>query len=373
MRPLGTPSTSDVESTIAFGSTTSAATASASHRSNCSPGVGARSPSSEAARVVVQPHPREVVLRLGREVAHGPILPRPAAGRAVRRTPRHRAARHTRRDDGSGPPRPLRSLVCQDGRVGGDPTGSRRRRRRHLLGRSHRSGQHTGVRPARHDEREHAHVRLRARPRRRHRLRDRDRRAGQGRQRPALPRRRHRGPRRPGLLRQRLGPAGRQRVQPRPAAGRAVPDPGALRRRARRRPVGPRDARPRLGPRAAARHRRRRRRATTSPAPRSWRCRSSRSRARGIGQPMVPQREIDKADTVVERIHDPLARRARPPARPGRRRLLRLGRRARHERLDLHRPRHRLHRRRRRRRALRRGRRDVRPAARRRARPRAAA
>ena len=30
-------------------------------------------------------------------------------------------------------------------------------------------------------------------------------------------------------LRQRLGPAGRRRVQPRPAARRAVPDPGALR------------------------------------------------------------------------------------------------------------------------------------------------
>ena len=32
-----------------------------------------------------------------------------------------------------------------------------------------------------------------------------------------------------GRLRQRVGPAGRRRVQPRAAAGRAVPDPGALR------------------------------------------------------------------------------------------------------------------------------------------------
>ena len=46
--------------------------------------------------------------------------------------------------------------------------------------------------------------------------------------------------------------------------------------------------------------------------------------------------------------HDaPLARRARSQARPGRGRLLRLRRRARHERLDLHRAGHRLHRRRR--------------------------
>ncbi len=71
-------------------------------------------------------------------------------------------------------------------------------------------------------------------------------------------------------------------------------------------------------------------------------------------------------------VHDALARRARPGAHQGRRRLLRLRRRARHERLDVHRPRDRLHRRRRRRRDVRRDRRDERPAARRRPGPRAA-
>ncbi len=65
-------------------------------------------------------------------------------------------------------------------------------------------------------------------------------------------------------------------------------------------------------------------------------------------------------------LHDPLARRAGPEARPGDRRVLDLGGRARHERLHLHRPGHRLHRRGRGRGAVRRGRRDVRPAARRR-------
>ena len=83
------------------------------------------------------------------------------------------------------------------------------------------------------------------------------------------------------------------------------------------------------------------------------------------------RREIDKAPHGRRAVHDPLARRPRPQARQGRRRLLRLRRRARHERLHLHRPRHRLDRRRRRGRALRRRRRHVRTAARRRAVPRA--
>ena len=74
--------------------------------------------------------------------------------------------------------------------------------------------------------------------------------------------------------------------------------------------------------------------------------------ARGIGQPPVPQREIDKATSIPERFLIALARRGRPDARQGDRRLLDLGRRARHERLDLHRPRRRLDRRRRRRRAV---------------------
>ena len=88
--------------------------------------------------------------------------------------------------------------------------------------------------------------------------------------------------------------------------------------------------------------------------------------ARGQGQPMVPQSLVDNAAHDRRAVHDPLARRARPAARRGGRRLLDLGGRARHERLDLHRPGHRLDRRRRRRLPVRRGRRDERAAARRR-------
>ena len=88
--------------------------------------------------------------------------------------------------------------------------------------------------------------------------------------------------------------------------------------------------------------------------------------ARGQGTPMVPQSEVDKGQHHRRAVHDPLARRARPPARRGRRRLLGLRGRARHERLHLHRPRDRLDRRRRRRLPVRGRRRHVRPAARRR-------
>ncbi len=95
--------------------------------------------------------------------------------------------------------------------------------------------------------------------------------------------------------------------------------------------------------------------------------------ARGIGQPMVPQKQIDKAKTVVERM----MRRWRGEPDPKHVKAVDayfvVRRRARHERLHLHRPRDRLHRRRRRRGDLRRRRRDVRPAARRRALPRARA
>ena len=94
--------------------------------------------------------------------------------------------------------------------------------------------------------------------------------------------------------------------------------------------------------------------------------------ARGQGQPPVPQSEIDKAQLDPRALPDPVARRGRPQARQGDRRLLDLGRRARHERIDLHRPHHRLDRRRRRRGAVGRGRRAVGPAARRRAVARAA-
>ena len=94
--------------------------------------------------------------------------------------------------------------------------------------------------------------------------------------------------------------------------------------------------------------------------------------ARGIGQPgraAVQDRPVRDHHRAV---HGPLARRARPGARAGRRRLLGVRRRARPERLHVHRPGDRLHRRRRRGRHLRRDRRDVRPAARRRPGPGAA-
>ena len=94
--------------------------------------------------------------------------------------------------------------------------------------------------------------------------------------------------------------------------------------------------------------------------------------ARGLGLPAVPQKEIDKAADDRRAVHEALARRARPAARQGRRRVLHLGRRARHERLHLHRPGRRLHRRRRRGLHLLGHRRALRPAARRRAVPGAA-
>jgi hypothetical protein len=82
--------------------------------------------------------------------------------------------------------------------------------------------------------------------------------------------------------------------------------------------------------------------------------------ARGLGKPMVPQSEVDKAKSIVERFMIRWKGDPDPAHTQGRRRLLRVGRRARHERLHLHRPRHRLHRRRRGRLDLRRHRRAVR-------------
>ena len=219
------------------------------------------------------------------------------------------------------------------------------------------------------DARECDDVRLQAGPRGRHRLRDRDRRARQGGRRAALPRRRHRGPDRPGLLRQRVGAAGR-----RPVRARACRRPSRSRCRCTPATSG----------------------STCSPRSPCWRpywglgqlldiddeqAREDLARvsvtalsfvaqsARGLGLPAVPQKEIDKAHDDRRAVHEALARRARPAARQGRRRLLHLGRRARHERLHLHRPGRRLHRRRRRGLHLLRHRRAVRPAARRRARP----
>ena len=89
--------------------------------------------------------------------------------------------------------------------------------------------------------------------------------------------------------------------------------------------------------------------------------------ARGTGRPPVPQTRGRQGDLDPRALPDPLARRGRPRPRQGDRRLLDLGGRARHERLDLHGARDRLHRRGRRRGAERRRRRALGPAARRRA------
>jgi hypothetical protein len=88
--------------------------------------------------------------------------------------------------------------------------------------------------------------------------------------------------------------------------------------------------------------------------------------ARGAGKPPIPQADVDKAKHSRALPHS-LARRGQPGSREGDRRLLDLGRRARHERLDLHGASMCLHWRRRRRLSLGRGRRSVGPVARRRA------
>ena len=68
--------------------------------------------------------------------------------------------------------------------------------------------------------------------------------------------------------------------------------------------------------------------------------------ARGPGHPPVPQSEVDKARVDPRAVPDPLARRGRPDAREGDRRLLDFRRRARHERIHLHGADHRFLRRR---------------------------
>ena len=158
---------------------------------------------------------------------------------------------------------------------------------------------------------------------------------------------------------------------PGPAAGRAVPGAGALRRHPRRRAVRGRHARAVLGPRPAARHLRRA--GPRGPRPglgdRAVVRRPVRPRPRPAGRAAEGDRQGDHDRRAV---HEALARRARPAPRQGRRRVLHLRRRARHERLHVHRPGRRLHRRRRGRLHLLRHRRAVRPAARRRAVPGAA-
>ena len=88
--------------------------------------------------------------------------------------------------------------------------------------------------------------------------------------------------------------------------------------------------------------------------------------ARGIGQPTGAAARDRQGQVDPRAVPDPLARRGRPQARRGDRRLLDLGRRARHERVDVHRARGRLDRCRRGRGAVGGRRRAVRPAPRRR-------
>ena len=149
-------------------------------------------------------------------------------------------------------------------------------------------------------------------------------------------------------LRQRVGPARRRPLRPRPPAGRAVPPPHPHRRRPRRRAGRPGDARSHLGIPAAPRHRRRDRPRQARPRLGHGTVlrRAVRSRHLPARRPPEPHR---RGQDRHRALHGPLEGRARPRTRRGHRRLLGLGRRARHERLHLHRPRHRLHRRRRRR------------------------
>ena len=101
---------------------------------------------------------------------------------------------------------------------------------------------------------------------------------------------------------------------PGPAARRAVPDPGALRRRPRRRAVRAGHARPDLGLRPLL-DIEPRRPATTWPAPPSWPCPTSRSPPAASACPRCRRSGIDEAADHRRALHDPLARRARPPAR----------------------------------------------------------
>ena len=88
--------------------------------------------------------------------------------------------------------------------------------------------------------------------------------------------------------------------------------------------------------------------------------------ARGLGTPVVPQRVVDEGSTLAEKFLIRWKGETGPPARQGDRRLLELRRRARHERLHLHRPGHHLDRCGRGGSLLRSDRCDERPAARRR-------
>ena len=178
-------------------------------------------------------------------------------------------------------------------------------------------------------------------PRGRHRLRDRDRRARQGRRRAALPRRRHRGPRRSRLVRRRLGPAGRRQASspacrpPSRSRCRCTPATSGSTCRARVAMLAPSWGLGQLLDISDEQARDDLARASVMAL--SFVAQS----ARGLGLPTVPQKRGRRGHDHRRAVHDPLAGRARPRARQGRRRLLRLRRRARHERLDVHRPRRR--------------------------------
>ncbi len=154
-----------------------------------------------------------------------------------------------------------------------------------------------------------------------------------------------------GPLRAGLGPARRRPLQAGPAAGRTARADRALGRPPRRRAVGAGDARARVGLRAADRHHRR-------GGPRQPRARLGDGALvrRAVGARSRPAAGAAVGDRPgphdPRAFPDPLARRGQPRPRQGDRRLLGLGRRARHERLDVHRARRRLDRRRRRRGAV---------------------
>ena len=151
-----------------------------------------------------------------------------------------------------------------------------------------------------------------------------------------------------------------------PAARRPAPAVRPLGRPARRHPGGARDARPAVGLSVADRHLRRA--GARRPRPRLGDGAVVRGAVRARHRPAARAAAGGRqGDVDPGAVPDPLARRGRSRPRQGDRRLLDLGGRARHERLDLHGPGHRLDRRRRRRGAQRRRRRAVGPAARRRA------
>ena len=186
-----------------------------------------------------------------------------------------------------------------------------------------------------------SHERSPVRLGRRRRLRHRDRRARQGGRGAPLPRREHRGARRSGPVRAGLGAARRRQARARPAARGAAPARGPLGRPARRRAVRAGHARAGVGLRAADRHLRRGRARPARPRLRDGALvrRAVRARRR---PPAGPAERGRQGDVDPRAVPDPLARRGRPRPRQGDRRLLDLGRRARHERLDVHRARGRL-------------------------------